>query len=122
MTGMGFGLNVGPKIMSHIVAQVLSLDEKVFKGTGHDIDYIIVNEDIVSALQVKKHLDKYGLKTKEPKSLSSACVLGLRLKLADDGSLVWERDCDLLTVESEVTKRGLYSLCVKYIGHYPVAR
>ena len=122
MTIMGFGLNIAPKIMSRIVAQALSLDEKAFKGIGHYIDDKIVSEDIVSALQVRKHLYKYGLKTKEPESLNSARVLGLRVKSADNGSLVQERDCELPTVESEVTKRGLYSLCGKYIGHYPIAR
>ena len=48
--------------------------------------------------------------------------MGLRGKSADNDSLVWEKDSEPTTVESEVMKHGLYSLCGKYIGHYPVAR
>lgn len=122
MTRMGFGLNVAPKIMSRILTQVLSLDDNIRQGTDHYIDDIIVNEDIVSVVKVKEHLVKYGLLSKEPERLSSARVLGLRVEASDKDILVWGRDCELPKVESDVTKRGLYSICGKYIGHYPVAR
>ena len=48
MTRMGFGLNVAPKIMCKVLAEVLALDRQVDAGTDAYIDDIIVNEDIVS--------------------------------------------------------------------------
>jgi hypothetical protein len=122
MTKMGFGLNVAPKIMSRILAKVLSLDDKVCKGTDHYIDDIIVNEDIVSVAHVKNHLQKFGLLSKEPENLISARVLGLRVQESNQGYLRWCRDSELPKVSSEVTKRELYSICGKYVGHYPVAK
>ncbi|XP_067949869.1 uncharacterized protein [Watersipora subatra] len=92
MTRLGFGLNVAPKIMSRILAKVLSMDEKIAKGTDHYIDDIVVNENVVSALKVKDHLQKYGLLSKEPESLSSARVLGLRVEASNSGTLKWSRD------------------------------
>ncbi|XP_067935621.1 uncharacterized protein [Watersipora subatra] len=122
MTRLGFGLNVAPKIMSCILAKVLLMDEKIAKSTDHYIDDIVVNEDVVSALKVKDHLQKYGLLSKEPESLSSAQVLGLRVEASNSGTLKWSRDSELPEVHSTVTKQELYSICGKYIGHYPVAR
>ncbi|XP_067943225.1 uncharacterized protein [Watersipora subatra] len=122
MARLGFGLNVAPKIMSRILAKVLSMDEKIAKGTDHYIDDIVVNEDVVSALKVKDHLQKYGLLSKKPESLSSTRVLGLRVEASNSGILKWSRDSELPEVHSTVTKRELYSICGKYIGHYPVAR
>lgn len=66
MTRMGFGLNVAPKIMTRILAKVLSLDENVHKGCDHYIDDIIVNENIVSVTRVREHLLKFGLASKDP--------------------------------------------------------
>ncbi|XP_067949585.1 uncharacterized protein [Watersipora subatra] len=121
MTRLGSGLNVAPKIMSPILAKVLSMHEKIAKGTDQYIDDIVVNEDVVSALKVKNHLQKYGLLSKEPESLSSARVLGLRVEASNSGTLKWSRDFELPEVHSTVTNRELYSICGKYIGHYPVA-
>ena len=122
MTRVGFGLNVAPKVMSRILATVLSLDEIVSKGTDYYIDDIIVNEAVVPVATVKEHLEKYGLRTKEPEKLTSARVLGLRVKSSDMSTLVWSRDCELPAVQPQVTKRQLYSICGRYVGHYPVAR
>ncbi|XP_067932771.1 uncharacterized protein [Watersipora subatra] len=102
MTRLGLGLNVAPKIMSRILAKVLSMDEKIAKGKDHYIDDIVVNEDVVSALKVKDHLQKYGLLSKKPESLSSARVLGLRVKASNSGTLKWSRDSELPEVHSTV--------------------
>ncbi|XP_067939885.1 uncharacterized protein [Watersipora subatra] len=122
MTRLEFGLNVAPMIMSHILAKVLSMDEEIAKSTDHYINDIVVNEDVVSALKMKGHLQKYDLLSKEPESLSSARVLGLRVEASNSGTLKWSRNSELPEVHSTVTKRELYSICGKYIGHYPVAR
>ena len=121
MTRMRFGLNVAPKVMSRILAEVLSLDENVRKGCDHYIDDIIVNEGHVSASKVRKHLQKFGLVTKEPEYLCSARVLGLRVKATNEGCFEWSRDSELPVVQSKVTKRELFSICGRLTGHYPVA-
>ncbi|XP_067937046.1 uncharacterized protein [Watersipora subatra] len=122
MTRMGFGLNVAPKIMSRILAKVLALDKNVSRDTDHYIDDIIVNEDIVSVSAVKQHLSKYGLTSKEPESLACIRALGLKVKANTSNKLQWGRDYELPTVPDKLTKRKLYSICGKYVGHYPVAR
>jgi len=43
LTCLGFGLCSATKIMSRIVAYVLSLDKEIAKATDHYIDDIIVN-------------------------------------------------------------------------------
>lgn len=121
MTRMGFGLNVAPKIMTKIISRVLSLDEVIAKGTDHYIDDILVNEEEVSVEHVKRHLEKYGLITKEPEPIVNARVLGLRVKTAGDNKLRWSRDGDIPELDKDMTKRELFSLCGKMIGHYPVA-
>ena len=122
MTRMGFGLNIAPKVMSRILTKVLSLDETICKGTDHYIDDILVNEKVVSVWTVKEHLQKYGLISKEPEKLTSARVLGLRVESSSLGKLRWSRDSEPPPIQSEVTKRNLYSICGKYVGHYPVAK
>ena len=120
MTRMGFGLSVAPKIMSRILAKVLSMDVLVEKGTDHYIDDIWVNEDIVSADYVKSHLLKYGHVSKDPVSLDNTRVLGLRV-IGDKDKQIWKRDGALPVIDSKMTKRELFSVCGKLIGHYPVA-
>lgn len=121
MTRMGFGLNVAPKIMTKIVAKVLSLDETVNKGTDHYIDDIVVNESIVTAETVRKHLFQFGLVSKEPVPVEDARVLGLRVSRNRDAQLSWSRDTEIPKVESHLTKREVFSLCGKLTGHYPIA-
>ncbi|XP_067949567.1 uncharacterized protein [Watersipora subatra] len=120
MTQMGFELNVAPKIMSVILQQVLALDEIVAKGTDHYVDDIFVNEAVVSAKRVQHHLSSFGLVTKEPVPLSDARVLGLRVT-TNGAEVRWSRDGPLPAVGTKVTKRELFFVCGKLIGHYPVA-
>ena len=121
MTRMGFGLNVAPKIMSRIISAVLSQDEEVKKGTDHYIDDIWVNESVVGVDKVRQLLLKYGLVTKEPEPLSDTRVLGLRVRDPGDGKFVWCRDGEIPVLSERVTKRELFSVCGKLVGHYPVA-
>ena len=48
MTHMGFDVNVAPKIMSKVLGEVQSMDNKVDDGTDHYIDDIVVDEVSVS--------------------------------------------------------------------------
>ena len=120
MTRMGFGLNVAPKIMSKILARVLSLDKDIEAGTDYYIDNIIVNKDVVTVSKAREHLLAYGLTTKEPEPISNARVLGLRVAESNDGGMEWHRDCADITCTGKVTKRELFSVCGKLVGHYPV--
>ena len=120
MTRMGFGLSVAPKIMTKILGKVLSMDSLVEAGTDHYIDDIIVNVDRVTVAYVKEHLARFGLVTKEPEHMDDARVLGLRVRKDASGELQWSRDNDTDEVAEIMTKRKLFSLCGKLVGHYPV--
>ena len=82
-----------------------SQDEEVKKGTDHYIDDIWVNESVVGVDKVRQLLLKYGLVTKEP----------------GDGKFVWCRDGEIPVLSERVTKRELFSVCGKLVGHYPIA-
>ncbi|XP_067934796.1 uncharacterized protein [Watersipora subatra] len=105
--------------MTKILDEMLSLDEQIKLGTDHYVNDIIVNESVVAVKLVKGHLLKYGLVTKEPVKLTDARVLGLRAT-ESNGAHVWQRDGRLLTLSDNVTKRELFSVCGKLIGHYPI--
>jgi transposase InsO family protein len=121
MTRMGFGLCVAPKVMSRIISKVLSMNEAVGKGTDHYIDDIWVNEELVSAQEVKMLLARYGLQSKDPVPLAESRVLGLRVVRESDNCFRWHRDGDIPVLPDAPTKRELFSICGKLTGHYPVA-
>jgi len=123
LTRLGFGLNCAPRIMTRILGRVLEEDEIIRQGTDHYIDDIIVNEDIVSAEDVIKHLYKFGLKTKAPEGLESARVLGLQLFRSKNDIIMFRRgkELPLLDFSSSTTRRNVFSVCGKLVGHYPVA-
>jgi len=64
LTRLGFGLCSAPKIMSRVVAHVLSLNKEIDKATDHYIDDIIVNTEMVTVETVAAHLANFGLITK----------------------------------------------------------
>ena len=124
LTRLGFGLSCAPRIMTMILGKVLSMDDKICRATDHYIDDIMVQESIVSASCVRKHLQLYGLESKEPVSLDGGRVLGIALSKAPNGQLVMSRGTGLssyISETSEITKRELFSLCGRLTGHYPVA-
>ena len=122
LTRLGFGLNCAPRIMTRIVREVLARDDRIRRATDHYIDDIIVMEDIVSAEEVVTHLQQYGLVTKPPVSLDGGRVLGLQLRRNLEGELYFRRGNELpvLKENAVVSKRELFSICGKLIGHYPI--
>ena len=120
LTRLGFGLNCAPKIMSTILRTVLALDAKIRDGTCQYIDDILVNVDVVSAAEVARHLERYGLITKEVQELDGARVLGLAVQ-AEEGKTKWKRGNELPRVPEKVTKRELFSITGALVGHFPVA-
>lgn len=127
LTRLGFGLNVAPLIMKYVVAAALSRDEKVSKASSSYYDDIFVNEDVVSADCVRKHLEKHGLVCKPAERLADgARVLGLWVQ--DKRStgrgcyeqLTWTRNNELPSPPEIVTRRSVFSFCGKLLGHLPV--
>lgn len=102
---------------SKIIAHVLTVNERLARGTDHYIDEIYVDESIVRAEVVKSHLAEYGLVCKEPVPLNDTRVLGLRVVKDDRGIFRWARDGDLPVLSKQPTKRELFSVCGKLIGH-----
>ena len=124
LTRLGFGLTSAPRIMSKVLTKVLSLDDDVRSGTDHYIDDIVVNESVVSAERVCHHLRHYGLEPKEPVSLDGGRLLGIALRRVGDGHLQMSRGAELPTSVVDgttLTKRGVFSLCGRLVGHYPIA-
>ena len=121
LTRLGFGLNVAPKIMSKILKTVLAEDKEVERATSSYIDDIYVDVTKVGAQRVIEHLRRFGLEAKQPEMLDGGTALGLRL--ARDGSrgLMFSRGNNVPKVTEKMTKRDLFSVCGKLVGHYPVA-
>lgn len=123
MTRMAFGLSVAPKIMTAIVSKILGMDDVISQGTDSYIDDIVVDEDVVDAQKVRNVLLHHGLVTKDIERVTTdgMRVLGLRLYWKND-ELRWKRDDALPVIENcSLTRRQLFSLCGKLVGHYPVA-
>jgi transposase InsO family protein len=124
LTRLGFGLSCAPRIMTSILGKVLSLDDHVHRATDHYINNIVVQEWVASAEEVRQHLAKYGLVTKEPEGLDGGRLLGIALNRNARGDLQMSRATALSEINfgpAELTKRGLFSLCGRLVGHYPVA-
>ncbi|KAG1706946.1 hypothetical protein GQR58_003572 [Nymphon striatum] len=119
-----FGLSCAPRIMTAILGKVLSMDERVRRGTDHYIDDIVVRESVLSAQELREHLARYGLESKAPEGLDGGRVLGISLRKGSGGHLEMSRGMALSEIvmdQSRLTKRGLFSLCGRLVGHYPVA-
>ena len=120
LTRMGFGLNVAPSVMRAIVDAVLSKDEHIRRATSAYIDDVYINESVVSATCVKQHLDDFGLASKDPEQLKNgARVLGLQV-WGERNTLHWRRGNEVPTMPRTVTRRSVFSLCGKLVGHLPV--
>ena len=117
---LGFGLNCAPRIMSKILKTVLEKDEQIYRATNSYIDDVLVDEKMVTAQKLVEHLKKFGLVTKKPEPLEVGAALGLRLKLVK-GDLMFYIGNVLPVLPEVLTRRELFSICGKLIGHYPVA-
>lgn len=122
LTRLGFGLNCAPRIMSKVLKHVLSKSNIVKSATKSYIDDILVNENIVTADAVIKHLNEYGLVTKNAEPLEGGAALGLSLKSNRCGELMFSRSNDIPSPDdiTHLTKRELFSICGKLVGHYPI--
>ena len=73
----------------------------------------------VSAGEVVAHLKNFGLATKPPEPLEGGAALGLKLERIG-GELQFRRVTEIVEIPYLFTKRELFSLCGKLVGHYPV--
>lgn len=124
LTRLGFGLNVAPKIMSCILKFVLAANKEICNATSSYIDDIMVDVTTISSQDVVSQLAGYGLEAKDPEKLDEGAVLGLRLRKDRNGDLMFSRANEIPAVEqldARLTKREVFSLCGKLVGHYPVA-
>ena len=120
LTRLGFGLNVAPQIMKTIVNAVLSQEKAIKDATSAYIDDVYVNEDIESASCVRDKLAHFGLECKSPERLQSgARVLGLDV-CEEEGTLRWRRGSEIPGIPDIITRRTVFSLCGKLVGHLPV--
>lgn len=120
LTRLGFGINVAPIIMKAIVNCVLSLDTSVREGTSSYVDDILVREDVVSAQHVQQHLASFGLLAKEPERVCDGTrLLGLVVRKEED-KLLWTRESRIDEIPDHLSRRTVFSLCGKLLGHYPV--
>ena len=105
LTRMAFGMASAPKIMLAIVKWVLEQNKEI---------------SVVSVEKVIEHLKQYGLETKVPVELSEARVLGLQI-VEESGVQIWKSGNDLPVVKDGMSRRELFSVTGKLLGHYPVA-
>ena len=112
------------KIMTSILCKVLSLDDRVCRGTDHYIKDMVVQETVVGVGEVSTHLTKYGLVTKELEDHDGGWLLGIALHKDSSGRLHMSRGMLLIDIDlsrTGLTKQELLSLCGWLVGHYPGA-
>ena len=115
LTRLGFGLNVAPLIMKAIVSAVLSQEEAADHAASAYIDDIYVN-----ATHVREHLARFGFECKDPERLEDgARVLVLAIAM-EHGKLRWKRESMVPDAPDIVTRRAVFSLCGRLVGHSPM--
>ena len=121
LTRLGFGLCSAPRIMSKILKEVLGTSREIKEATSSYIDDIIVDTEATQTEKVINHLRDYGLETKPAEKLDEAAVLGLKVRMSDQGVLKFGRANVIPEIGNKITRRELFSICGKLVGHYPVA-
>ena len=108
LTRLGrFILNVAPLIMKAVLDCIFSQDPFIQKGTSAYIDDISLNEDIIAASNVEKHLETYGLtSTPRVRLAEGGRTLCLRI-WGEQGDLFWRRDNAVPVVSEEVKRRNI---------------
>ena len=113
LTRMGFCLNVAPSVMKSVLTAVLTQDETVDRATASYLDDIFVNEDVISAQFIEKHLSRYGLECKPAERVADgARVLGLDVR-GERGKLRWKCNNAFGDIPDTLTRRSVFSFCGK---------
>ena len=120
VTRLGFRINVAPQIMWSVVKAVIRQDETVSSATSSDVDDIFVNKSVCSAAQMKMHLERFELTCKNPEQPSSGTrVLGVYV-WEEHSKLRWRHNNECPKVPNVLTRRAIFSVCGRLIGHFPV--
>ena len=121
LTRLGFGLSSAPRIMASILKYVLAKSVTIQASTKSYVDDILVKTSQVPAETLIAHLNRFGLVTKPPEQLDGGTALGLKVLRNGRGELAFTRGNEVPSVPEKLTRRGLFSICGKLVGHYPVA-
>ena len=121
LTRLGFGFSSAPRIMARILKYVLAKSDTIQASTKSYVDDILVKTSQVPAETLIAHLNRFGLVTKPPEQLDGGTALGLKVLRNGRGELAFTRGNKVPSVPENLTWRGLFSICGKLVGHYPVA-
>ena len=121
LTRLGFGLSSAPRIMASILKYVLAKSVTIQASTKSYVDDFLVKTSQVPAETLIAHLNRFGLVTKPPEQLGGVTALGLKVLRNGRGELAFTRGNEVPSVPEKLTRRGLFSICGKLVGHYPVA-
>lgn len=119
LTRLGFGLASAPKIMTKIVEAVIGADERVKSSVTSYIDDLYIDEQKITAAEVRNHFSRMGLVAKPPEQLGSQEVRVLGLRVNEEFN--WTRDGELPVIPEDLTRRGVHRIVGTWCGHYPVA-
>ena len=98
---------------------MLKKGSKTKEATDSYIDDIMVDVTKISTKEVVEHLKGFGLIAKSPESLDGRAALGLKL-MNKMGKWMFRRGNEIPAI-GEISRRELFSICGKLLGHYPVA-
>ena len=83
-------------------------------------DDIYVNEEVIFTDEVKAKLESFGLTCKDPERLKHRTkVLGLNIWW-ECHILRWKRGTAIPESFAEITRRTMFSMCGKLVGHFLV--
>ena len=97
-----------------------SLQERL-EETERRLKGKIVTLDVEMKNLKQKELKENGFVAKEPEALEGGAMLRLKLRKADDGQVKFERANTIPEVSQGLTRKELFSICGKLVGHYPQA-
>lgn len=84
------------------------------------INDLLLDETMVSVSEVVEHLSKFGLATKHPELMEGGAVLGLKLERDRVWELVFQGDNEIPEVRKGMSRRELFCVCGRLIGHHPI--
>ena len=106
--------------MASIQKYVLAKSVTIQESTKSYADDILVKTSQVPAETLIAHLNRFGLVTKPPEQLDGGTAWGLKVLRNGRGELAFTRGNEVPSVPEKLTRRGLFSICGKLVGHYPV--
>ena len=107
--------------MARILKYVLGKSERIQPATMSYIDDIIIDNNQIEPDELISHLNNYGFETKPAELLDGGAALRLKLNKNEQGELIFSRGNSVPKEVAQLSRRQLFSLCGKLIGHYPVA-